>query len=235
MSASAARYTKTQPGRSPKTSQGPPGRPPRDARRAPRGSQEHRWTLQGLANDSQKALWSLPEAPLERCIRHAGEVGGPYESIANSIKNGPCSSAEGPQTTHRRPQKAFWRRPSTQKSSQETTKLPLEPHKRHPRDPSTPQGPPSRTSGNAWRAPRDAQERHWTPQSAPKSFPKGSLEAHSSSSGKMYPYLRGFCGPYESIANSNQNVPWSVSNGAQETPKDTQETASNQNKPPRNS
>ena len=46
-------------------------------------------------------------------------------------------------------------------------------------------------------------------------------------------YLRGFCGPYESTANSNQNVPWSVPNGAQETPKDTQETASNQSKPPR--
>ena len=33
--------------------------------------------------------------------------------------------------------------------------------------------------------------------------------------------------------NSSQNVPWSVPNGAQEIPKDTQETASNQNKPPR--
>ena len=72
-------------------------------------------------------------------------------------------------------------------SSQETTKLPLAPHKRHPRDPSTPQGPPSRASGNAWRAPRDPQERHWTPQSGPKSFPKGSLEAYRISSGKMYP------------------------------------------------
>ena len=90
-----------------RTSQGPPGRSPRDARRGPRGSQEHRWTPQGLANDSQKALWSLPEAPLERCILHVGGVGVPYENITNSIQNGPCSDAEDPQTTHRRPQKAF--------------------------------------------------------------------------------------------------------------------------------
>ena len=107
MPAIATIYSKTQPGRSPNTSQGPPGRPPRDSRRAPRGSQEHRWTLQGLANDSQKALWSLPEAPLERCILHVGGVGVPYDSITNSIQNGPCSDAEDPQTTHRRPQKAF--------------------------------------------------------------------------------------------------------------------------------
>ena len=137
--------TSTLPEHVPRT----PGRPPRDARRAPRCSQEHRWTLQGLANDSQKAFRSLPEAPLERCILHASEVGGPWESILNSIENGPCSDAEGPQTTRRRPQNAFWRRPSTQKSSQETTKLPLGPYKRYPRHSSTLQGPTSRAPGDA--------------------------------------------------------------------------------------
>ena len=81
------------------------------------------------------------------------------------------------------------------------------------------------------------QERHWTPQKGSKTSPNHSQKVPwrptEAPLERCILYVRGFCGPYESNANSNQNVPWSVSNGAQETPKDTQETASNQNKPPR--
>ena len=136
--------TRTPPER-PKDPLGDPQETPGEDQEAPRNTAGHSKASQmipkRLSGASQKPL-------LERCILHAGEVGGPYESIANSIQNWPCFDAEGLQTTHRRPQNAFWRRPSTQKSSHETTKLLLGPYKRYPRHTSTLQGPTSRAPGD---------------------------------------------------------------------------------------
>ena len=76
------------------------------------------------------------------------------------------------------------------------------------------------------------QERHWTPQKGSQRSPNHSQKVPWRPTEALLErcilYLRGFCGPYESTANSNQNVPWSVPNDAQETQKDSQETPATQ-------
>ena len=94
------------------------------------------------------------------------------------------------QTSHKRPQKTLRRRPATKISPQELLSEPYETTsgtKETLARPKDPLGESQGTPGEQQDAPGAPLD---TPKGLPndsKSFPKGSLEAYRSSSGKMYP------------------------------------------------